>query len=283
MKKTMYRAVLIAMMASLFIVNVHLAASEMDDRIESTAKESYVFKTYLQGDDINIQSKNGAVTLTGTVAEETRKLLAQETVASLPGVVSVDNKLEVKGEAPAAYSDAWLITKVKSTLFFHRNVSASKTEVLAQDGIVTLRGEAASTAQKDLATEYAKDVEGVKEVKNEMTVLIAAVEPGEKTLGQKVDDAMQSGKKTAGETMDDTSEYIDDASITAMVKTTLLYHRSTSAINTTVKTNNGVVNLGGNAGNAAEKALATKLASDVYGVKSVVNNMTIKSTGSTTN
>ena len=71
---------------------------------------------------------------------------------------------------PPQNSDAWLSEKVKTTLLFHRSVSASKTEVYVKDGIVTLRGEAASQAQKDLTTEYAKDVEGVKDVKNEMTV-----------------------------------------------------------------------------------------------------------------
>ena len=231
-----------------------------DDRIESSAKQSYVFKTYLKGDDIKIQSKDGVVTLTGTVSEESHKSLARETVASLPGVKSVDNKLEVKGEVPAAYTDAWLITKVKSTLLFHRNVNATGTEVFAKDGTVTLRGEATSAAQKDLTTEYAKDVEGVKNVKNEMTVLTAAMKPGEKTIGEK---------------MDAMSESIDDASITALVKTTLLYHRSTSALNTTVETKEGVVTLGGKAKNAAEKDLATKLVSDVHGVKKVVNNMTV--------
>ena len=39
-----------------------------------------------------------------------------------------------------------------------------------KDGIVSLRGEASSQAQRELTTEYAKDVEGVKEVKNEMTI-----------------------------------------------------------------------------------------------------------------
>ena len=218
-------------------------ASKMDDRIESSAKQSYVFKTYLKADDIKIQSADGAVTLTGTVSEESHKSLAQETVASLPGVKSVDNRLEVKGERPAEKSDAWLTTKVKTMLLFHRNVSAM-TEVYTKDGIVTLRGEATSQAQKDLTTEYAKDVEGVKDVKNEMTV---AEDPKKtRTVGEK----------------------IDDASITAQVKMTLLYHRSTSALNTTVTTKNGVVTLRGKAKNAAEKDLATKLVSDVNGVKS---------------
>ncbi|RQW82439.1 MAG: BON domain-containing protein [Geobacter sp.] len=260
MKKTMYCLALIVTVTTLFLFNVSLFASMTDERIESSAKKSYVFKTYLKGDDIKIQSKDGVVSLTGTVSEESHKSLARETVASLPGVKSVDNKLEIKGEVPAAYTDAWLITKVKSTLLFHRNVNATGTEVLAKDGTVTLRGEATSKAQKDLTTEYAKDVEGVKNVQNEMTVLTAATKPGKKTIGEKINSI---------------SEKIDDASITALVKTTLLYHRSTSALKTTVETKEGVVMLGGKAKNAAEKDLATKLVSDVHGVKKVINNMTV--------
>jgi osmotically-inducible protein OsmY len=71
-------------------------------------------------------------------------------------------------------------------------------------------------------------------------------------------------------------EWIDDASITALVKTALLHHRSTSGLNTTVVTEEGVVTLSGKAKNASEKALTTELVSDVHGVKSVVNNMTVE-------
>jgi osmotically-inducible protein OsmY len=261
MKKSMYLLSLTAAMAILILINVSLFASMADDRIEASAKQSYVFKTYLKGDDVKVQSKDGAVSLTGTVAEESHKTLAQETVANLDGVESVDNKLEVKGEVPAEHSDAWLITKVKTTLLFHQNVSATGTEVMAKDGTITLRGEATSAAQKDLTTEYAKDVDGVKDVKNEMKLSTEAMKPGQTTMGAKID------------TMGDA---IDDASITALVKTTLLYHRSTSALNTTVETNDGVVLLKGKAKNGAAKDLATKLVSDVHGVKSVKNQMTIE-------
>src|ERR1035437_5445028 len=151
--KTMYRLVVIMVAAvALLALSMPVYASKMDSSIESSAKQSYVFRTYLQADDIKIQSKDGAVTLTGTVSEESHKSLAQETVASLPGVKSVDNRLEVKGERRTENSDAWLTAKVKTTLLFHRNVSAL-TEVNTKDGIVTLRGEAISQAQKDLTTE----------------------------------------------------------------------------------------------------------------------------------
>ena len=92
--KTTYSAVLMMAVVALLVTSMPVYASKMDDRIESSAKKSYVFKTYLKGDDIKIQSKDGVVTLTGTVSEESHKSLAQETVAGLPGVKSVDNRLE---------------------------------------------------------------------------------------------------------------------------------------------------------------------------------------------
>ena len=251
MKKICSISLMVAVVA-LLIVSVPVHASKMDSSIESSAKKTYVFKTYLKDDDIKIQSKDGAVTLTGNVSEESHKTLAQDTVTGLPGVKSVDNKLEVKGERPADNSDAWLITKVKTTLLFHSSVSGFKTEVNSKDGIVTLQGKATSQAQKDLTTEYAKDVEGVKGVNNEMTV--AKTSKKTQTAGGK----------------------IDDASITALVKMTLLSHRSTSALNTSVTTKKGVVTLTGKAKNAAEKELAAKYANDVNGVKSVKNLMTIE-------
>ena len=251
--KTMFRlVVMMVAVVALLMTSVAVHASQMDDRIVSSAQKSYVFKTYLQGADIKIESRDGAVTLTGIVAEEYHKAFAQETVAGLPGVKSVDNRLAVKGAPPTPNSDAWIRDKVIVALLFHRSVSATTTEIDVKDGIVTLRGEAANQAQKELTTEYAKDVEGVKDVNNEMVVT--------KTLKK---------KRTV-------AEKIDDASITAQVKITLLYHRSTSALNTKVETKRGVVTLYGKAGNAAEKDLATKLANDVNGVKGVKNRMAIE-------
>ena len=75
-----------------------------------------------------------------------------------------------------------------------------------------------------------------------------------------------------GETI---GEKIDDASITAQDKSTLMSHRSTSALKTKVRTADGVVTLSGIAKNAAEKSLVTKLVTDIDGVISVNNNMTI--------
>ena len=241
--------------AGVLLFGISARASDTDERIESSAKKSYVFKTYLKDDAIKVNSTSGAVTLTGTVADDFHKSLAENTVASLPGVTGVDNQLKTTGETPAKHSDAWIGTKVKSALLFHSDVQATKTSVNVKDGIVTLSGEASSQAQKELTTEYARDIDNVKEVKNDMTVAKTA-EPVE-TMGEK----------------------IDDASITAQVKSSLMSHRSTSALKTKVGTVDGAVTVSGIAKNDAEKTLVTKLVTNINGVTSVVNNMTVAAPG----
>ena len=238
-------------LSALLLAQSPLRASEMDGKIEAATKKSYVFKTFLVDDTIKTESKDGAVTLTGNVSEDSHKQLAQDTVAGQPGVTSVNNMIEIKA-SPPANSDTWLYMKVKSTLAFHRSVSAYNTKVALKEGVVTLTGEATSQAQKDLVTEYAKDVEGIKDVRNEMTVAATTTKPKETW-----------------------AELVDDASITAQVRMALLTHRSTSAFKTTVATTEGVVTVGGAAKNTAEKELVTKLVTDINGVKSVINNMIV--------
>lgn len=252
-RKLQYLLAGVTAAAVLFVASTPLRASETDERIESSFKNSYVARMYLKDDAVKAEAKNGVVTLTGTVADESHKVLAEETAASLPGVERVDNKLATKAEAAAKNSDAWIGGKVKFALLFHRNVNAIKTEVDVKVGVVTLKGEASSQAQKELTTEYARDVDGVKEVRNEMTVA-GAPEKSERAVGEK----------------------IDDASITAQVKMTLFTHRSTSAVKTKVVTRDGEVTLSGSAKNAAEKSLVTKLVEDVHGVSGVKNLMTVE-------
>src|SRR5271163_1757087 len=104
--KSTYPFALLAATGVLLVTSVSLRASDTDSRIESSAAKSYVFKTYLKDDSIKTDSKDGVVTLTGTVAEASHKSLAQDTVADLPGVKSVDNQLVVSGTQPAEHSDA---------------------------------------------------------------------------------------------------------------------------------------------------------------------------------
>jgi osmotically-inducible protein OsmY len=56
------------------------------------------------------------------------------------------------------------------SLLYHRSTSGLKTKVETKNGVVTLHGKAKNAAEKDLATKFAKDVNGVKSVENLMTI-----------------------------------------------------------------------------------------------------------------
>jgi hyperosmotically inducible periplasmic protein len=226
------------------------ATSETDRKIEEAAKASYNYRTVLE-DNVKVKATDGIVTLTGIVQDKDDKALAADTVENLPGVTGVQNNIVVAASVPE-HSDAWIALKIRGRLLVKANVSATDTKVAVNEGVVTLTGLADNLAQKELTGVYAKEIDHVKSVKNEITLRPTfATEP---TLGDK----------------------IDDASITTQVKFALLSHKSTSAIQTKVATTEGVVVITGQAASDAEISLVTKLAQDVRGVRSVKNAMTVK-------
>jgi hyperosmotically inducible protein len=77
-------------------------------------------------------------------------------------------------------------------------------------------------------------------------------------------------------TRESTGQYIDDSAITAKVKTAFVRDPSVKALQIHVNTFQGVVQLSGFVDSQAEKARAAQVAEAVAGVRSVVNNITVK-------
>jgi osmotically-inducible protein OsmY len=153
-----------------------LGASDLDSRIEASAKASYNFKTYLKDDSIKIQSADGVVTLTGRADSEAHKELVGVVAKDVEGGRTVRNQLVVAAGEPAVQpltekvDDASITAQVKTVLLFHKSTHALATKVATTKGVVTLRGEAVNEAEKDLVTKLAEDIQGVKQVKNRMSV-----------------------------------------------------------------------------------------------------------------
>jgi osmotically-inducible protein OsmY len=228
-----------------------LASSATDRKIEDAAKASYNYRTVLE-DHVKVKASDGIVTLSGTVQDNDQKALAVDTVENLPGVTSVKNEIKIQSSYPE-HSDAWMAFKIRSRLLVKANVSAASTKVDVTDGNVTLSGTADNMAQKELTEVYAKEIDFVKSVKNDIIV------KDQPALAQT------------------TGEKIDDASITSQVKFALLSHKGTSAIKTKITTTDGVVVITGDAANDAEKSLVGTLAASIRGVQSVTNDMKVKS------
>jgi len=77
-------------------------------------------------------------------------------------------------------------------------------------------------------------------------------------------------------TQETPGQYLDDSTITAKIKVTLLENSSLKSLQISVKTYKGVVQLSGFVDNRNMAARAGELANQVQGVKDVKNDLEVK-------
>jgi hyperosmotically inducible protein len=244
------------------------AASETDENLEASARGAYVFRTFLAGEGVTMEVSNGMVTLRGSVAIALQRELAEEAVAALPGVKSIDNEITVTPAPPGA-ADQQLALRVKTILGLHRSGRAHAARLEASEGVVTLKGEAENEALRSLAAEYAADVEGVVAVRNELTLPKSKLPHTEATKPA----AGASGPEPAPASLAAAPE-VDDPSVVAQVRMALRAHRSTRSLKPGVESREGVVTLTGHLTSVEERDLVSRLCSDILGVRRVENRMT---------
>lgn len=75
-----------------------------------------------------------------------------------------------KKTATVAVHDAAITAEVKMALAVKRGVSATEINVDTDQGVVTLRGQVETQAERQLAVMVARDVNGVKDVVDDITV-----------------------------------------------------------------------------------------------------------------
>ncbi len=147
-----------------------------------------MFNGNLDSFDINTDVKNGNVVLTGKVENSVDKKLAEELVANIDGVTSVDNKLTVVSdkdmegdmsddmedtvdEGTSELTDAKIATVIKTRLLMDTDISGFDIDVDVENGVVTLTGDVDSDAERDLAVEIAKNASDVKDVESNLRVV----------------------------------------------------------------------------------------------------------------
>jgi osmotically-inducible protein OsmY len=149
-----------------------------DATTTATVKSKLLWNRHTSGMSINVDSRDGVVTLEGEVASDSARATAERLAASTDGVRSVRNNIRVDANASStsstgsagdrdvgeAFSDAWITTKVKSTLLFSTAVSGTSISVETRDGIVRLEGQVGSEEEKARAVRLAREVNGVKRV-----------------------------------------------------------------------------------------------------------------------
>ena len=140
-----------------------------------------------QGFDINVDTTDGVVTLTGGADSSAAKLAATTIAQDVEGVLSVDNQLtvaaqgterrdqantatasgevrEVAMDAGATVDDAWLTTKVKSMLLADDDIEGMEISVETKANVVHLVGDVPTAAVRNEAIRIANTTEGVLSV-----------------------------------------------------------------------------------------------------------------------
>ena len=161
--------------------------------------------------------------------------------------------------------DSVITTKVKAKFVGDKQTRADHVEVETVDGVVDLTGSARSKAKAARHVTLARQVKGVKSVKN--NIKIEAPDTTATT------DKNSDKPRTAATGKSD--QPVKDTTITTKVKAKFVEDKTVSATNIHVKTVNGVVRLTGSAKSADESSKAAELAREVEGVKSVTNNIKV--------
>lgn len=121
---------------------------------------------------INVDTREGLVTLSGAVPTVDRKKRASEIATQVVGVRGVENLLEVaQARRVDRFEDAVIASKITSGLIQNPMTHSAAIDVEAKKGIVTLSGRVLSPKEKREAERIAWGTAGVVSVENQLEVL----------------------------------------------------------------------------------------------------------------
>ncbi len=148
-----------------------------DARLEADVRLTLLEKLGEDGLGLTVEATGGRVSLIGAVDKRTTQELAEEVAKSVPGVLSVDNRLASREEQPLStpvgkavghaereVNDAVLEMRIGKTLLGEIGRYALDLEVETTDGVVSLRGVLPDRERKSLALRAARGTSGVEKV-----------------------------------------------------------------------------------------------------------------------
>jgi osmotically-inducible protein OsmY len=159
-----------------------------------TAKVKYrlILNKNIASYDINVDTDEKVVTLTGKVDSELKRDLAVKLAENTSGVEKVMDNLTVVGEEEIKkekdgssfkekmnelsrdMQDTWITTKAKSLLMVSNEAEGASYDISTENGNVTVTGTVMSEQQARDIQRTLMDLQGVREVENKLKVREAA-------------------------------------------------------------------------------------------------------------
>jgi hyperosmotically inducible protein len=154
-----------------------------DAWITTKVNSKYFLDPDVSGLAVNVDTRNGVVTLRGDVDSDAARRRAIALARNTDGVRQVVDQLRVSADrtgadagrgdaalAAASVEDGWITTKIQAKYFLDPDVKGRAIDVTTKDGVVTLAGTLASDEAKKDAELAAAQTEGVRRVVSRLTV-----------------------------------------------------------------------------------------------------------------
>ncbi|CNE37699.1 molecular chaperone OsmY [Yersinia mollaretii] len=145
-----------------------------DSAATAKVKSALLEEKSLKSTDISVETSHGVVTLSGFVTSQAEAETAVDIAKNVEGVKSVSDKLHVKDQKTQSVSeyagDAATTSSIKAKLLADDIVPSRKVKVETTEGVVQLSGSVENKAQSERAESIAKAVDGVKSVKNDLSI-----------------------------------------------------------------------------------------------------------------
>ncbi len=152
------------------------AADTIDDaQLTAKVQAKYYVDDLVKGRRIDVDTRDGVVTLSGEVATEEERAQALRLAREIDGVKRVEDHLQVMATSGAApqggqADDAALTTTIYAKYFVDTTVKNADITVTAKDGVVLLEGTVPDEAARQQALAIARNTEGVVQVVDRLTV-----------------------------------------------------------------------------------------------------------------
>jgi len=234
------------------LIVVNYPVDRTDEEIASDIRAGLRWDSFVDHARINVEVKNGAVQLTGTVgsAAEKQEALKDCWVAGVDSVDGSGLQVEEWARDPKLKEGKYIVQSeneireaVRDALDYDPRVSSDAVTVEVSDRTVTLRGTLPCLGSKRAASRDARTTVGVYRVVNRIQV--------------------KTGKK------------ISDQRIKEMIRRAFTRHPYVEDYEITVNVAAGRVKLYGAVDSYFEKAKAGEIASNISGVAAVFNNLEV--------
>jgi hyperosmotically inducible protein len=181
----MHKVTVLGSLTLLLLSSVALSADDMnnarkqvskdaDVALTSDVKEALVDSGIARTGEIQVETQDRVVQLSGFVDSESTQELALRAAKGVDGVASVRNDLVVSPSKPTtseAKDDAVIAAKVRKQLDQQPNAKdARDINVEVNEGVVQLSGFVESVDDKNRAADVVASIAGVKDVRNDIAL-----------------------------------------------------------------------------------------------------------------